>query len=46
VGLTKKLVGATLGMATLAVDAARHAAWLLGYHVDRRTRDATEEDKD
>ena len=42
-GLGKKLVGATLGMATLAADAARHAAWLLSYHVDRATRD-TEED--
>ena len=42
----KKLVGATIGVASLAVDAARHAAWLVGYHVDRRTRDAEDDDRD
>jgi hypothetical protein len=44
VEVAKKLVGATIGVATLAADAARHGLWLLAYHVDRQVRD-TEDDE-
>ena len=41
--LGKKLVGVTLGIATLAADATRHAVWLVTYHMDRRSRPSEEE---
>jgi len=45
-GLAKRVVGGTLGVLSLGVDALRHVVWFVSYQVDRTTHDASEPDED
>jgi len=41
-----RILGGALGVIGTAIDAVRHIAWFVTYHVDGSTRDADEPPRD